>query len=118
MTNIILGSCFEVMNELGVGFLESVYKNALVINLKEKGLDVAVEQQFSVYYRAQKIGIYRADIIVDKKVIIELKCCKELTSEHKSQLINYLKATGIPLGVLVNFGKRIIEYNRLYSPDP
>lgn len=87
LTETILGRCFEVMNELVVGFLESVYKNALLIALREKGLKVDVEKRFEVIFRERKIGLYIADLVVEEKVIIELKCCESLLGEHQAQLI-------------------------------
>ena len=117
LTEAILGSCFDVMNELGTGFLESVYKNALFIAIKEKGLKIEVEKRFEVIFRNRKIGLYVADLIVEEKEIIELKCCESLHGEHQAQLINYLKVSGILVGLLVNFGKRKVEYKRLHHPD-
>ena len=116
LSQIILGCCFDVMNELGSGFLESIYKNALFIAIKEKGLKVEVEKRFEVIFRGQKIGLYIADLIVEGNVIIELKCCESLLGEHQAQLINYLKASNILVGLLVNFGKRKLEYKRLRHP--
>ena len=84
---MILGCCFDIMNELGVGFLESVYKNALLIALREKGLKIDVEKRFEVIFRGRKVGLYIADLIVEGKVIIELKCCESLIGEHQVQLI-------------------------------
>lgn len=117
LTETILGCCFDVMNELGVGFLESVYKNALLIALKEKGLKVEVEKRFQVMFRERKIGLYIADLVVEGKVIIELKCCESLLGEHQAQLINYLKVSSILVGLLVNFRKRKLEYKRVHHPD-
>lgn len=117
LTEVILGSCFDVMNELGVGFLESVYKNALFIAIKEKGLKIEAEKRFEVIFRGRKVGLYVADLIIEEKVIIELKCCESLLGEHQAQLINYLKVSGILVGLLVNFGKRKVEYKRLHHPD-
>lgn len=117
LTEAILGSCFDVMNELGTGFLESVYKNALFIAIKEKGLKIEAEKRFEVIFRNRKIGLYIADLIVEEKVIIELKCCESLLGEHQAQLINYLKVSGILVGLLVNFGKRKVECKRLHHPD-
>jgi len=105
------------MNELGVGFLESVYKNALFIAIKEKGLKIEAEKRFEVIFRGRKVGLYVADLIIEEKVIIELKCCESLLGEHQAQLINYLKVSGILVGLLVNFGKRKVEYKRLHHPD-
>jgi len=117
LTEIVLGCCFDVMNELGVGFLETVYKNALYIALKEKGYRVEVEKRFEVCFRGRKVGLYIADLIVEGNLIIELKCCDGLLGEHQAQLINYLKVSGLPIGLLVNFGKRKMEYKRLRHPD-
>ena len=116
LTESILSCCFDVMNELGVSFLESVYKNALTIAMKEKGLAVQIEKRFEVAFRGRKIGVYIADLIVNEKVIIELKCCEQIHNEHQAQVINYLKASGILVGLLVNFGKRKLEYKRLHHP--
>jgi len=117
LTETILGSCFDIMNELGSGFLESVYKNALFIAIKEKGLNVETEKRFEVIFRERKIGLYIADLIVEGVVIVELKCCESLLGEHQAQLINYLKASGVLVGLLVNFGKRKVDYKRLHHPD-
>lgn len=95
ITEKILGSCFDIMNELGTGFLESVYKNALFIAIKEKGLIIEAEKRFEVIFRGRKIGLYIADLIVEESVIVELKCCDLLLGEHQAQLINYLKVSGI-----------------------
>jgi GxxExxY protein len=116
LTEIILGTCFDVMNELGSGFLESVYKNALFIALQAKGLYVETEKRFVVMFRDRQIGTFNADLVVNNAVIIELKCCEALCGEHQAQVINYLKTSGIMVGLLVNFGKRKIEFKRLYHP--
>lgn len=116
-TENILACCFDVMNELGVGFLENVYKNALYLAMQQKGLQVAVEQHFEVKFRNQRIGKYIADLIVENVIVIELKCCKKLLPEHQAQLINYLKVTGLRVGLLVNFGNRKIEFKRVHHPD-
>src|SRR5215470_17868306 len=99
LSSAILRSCFEVMNELGIGFLESVYKNALFFSLREKGLFVETEKSFEVYFKRQKIGLYKADIIVENLIIVELKCCKNLLPEHQAQVINYLAASSLPVGL-------------------
>jgi len=117
LTEVILGCCFEVANELGIGFLESVYKNALVIALKDAGLNTVVEKPFEVKFRGKAIGIFIADLIVQEKVIVEVKGCKALLPEHQAQLINYLKITGIIDGLLINFGTKKIEIKRLLHPE-
>jgi len=105
-TNIILRSFYEVYNELGDGFLESVYENALYIVLTEYGLCVERQKGINVFFRGTMIGDFKTDLIVDKKVIIELKAVRALDSAHEAQLINYLKATNIEVGLLLNFGRK------------
>ena len=117
LTSIILNSCFEVINELGTGFLESVYKNALVVSLKEKGIFVETEKIYEIYFKGEKVGLYRADIVVDNCVIVELKSCKSLLPENIAQTINYLKASNLLVGLLVNFGNKKLEYKRLHHPS-
>jgi GxxExxY protein len=117
ITENIIGCCFEIAKELGSGFLENVYKNALFIAMKQKGLNISAEQVFEVQFRKHKIGKYVADLIVENLVIVELKCCKILLPDHQAQLINYLKASGMPVGLLVNFGNQKLEYKRLHHPD-
>jgi len=116
LTGNILNCCFEVMNELGCGFLESVYKNTLLLALQQRGLNVQTEKSFEVYFRGQKVGQYFADLVVEETVVIELKCCKSLLPEHQAQTINYLAAAKLPVGLLVNFGHRDLEYKRVHCP--
>ncbi len=117
LTGSILSCSFEVMKELGPGFQERVYKNALLITLKQKGLRVETEQPFEVSYRGIVIGRYNADIVVEKTVIIELKCCENLIPEHQAQLFNYLKVSQLPIGLLINFRRRKLEYKRGYTAE-
>lgn len=117
LTRTIIQCCFEVMKELGSGFLENVYKNALFIAMKQKGLDVLTEQIYEVVFRKQKIGKYIADLVVNNLIVVELKCCRVLLSENQAQVINYLKASGLPVGLLVNFGNQKLEYKRLHHPN-
>ncbi len=117
ITETILGCCFDVMNELGSGFLESVYRNALVLSLNEKGLRVAPEKRFEVIFRQKTIGVYIADLIVEEAVLVELKCCEKTLPEHQAQIINYLKVSGVLVGLLVNFGNRKLDYHRLHHPS-
>ncbi len=117
LTGNIIKCCLEVMSELGSGFLESVYKNALFIAMNEMGMNVAAEKPFDVLFRNQKIGHYIVDLIVENSVVLEIKCCGNLLKEHQAQLINYLKITAIPIGLLVNFGNQKLEYKRLHHPD-
>jgi GxxExxY protein len=117
ISETIIGCCFEVMRELGSGFLENVYKNALFIAMKQKGLNVSAEQSFEVMFRNCKVGKYIADLIVENVIVVELKCCASLLPEHKAQVINYLKASGISVGLLINFGQQKLEYKRLHHPN-
>ena len=115
ITAKILEACFEVSKELGAGFLESVYQNALVIVLKQKGLQVQVQVPIAVRFRGENVGNFVADLLVEQKVIVELKAVGALVPEHQAQVINYLKATGVEVGLLVNFGRPKIEYHRLHK---
>lgn len=112
LTEKILKACFEVSTELGNGFLESVYEKALVIVLTAMGLKVQTQVPLKVMFRGQAVGEFFPDIIVEDLVIIELKAVKALAPEHLAQVMNYLKATGIGVGLLVNFGSTRLEYRR------
>lgn len=105
LTNKILRSFYTVYNKLGFGFLEKVYENALLVELNEMNLYCEKQKPIKVYYKNKIVGEYYADIIVDNKVILELKTAERLAEEHECQLINYLKATELELGLLLNFGK-------------
>jgi len=96
-------ACIEVRRNLGNGFLEKVYENALAVELEAAGFEVKSQQELQVYYKDHRVGDYYADLVLDNKIIIELKCCGELLRFHKAQLLNYLKATGYKLGILINF---------------
>jgi len=100
----------------GYGFLEAVYQNALLIELLKAGIRAEKEKKIQVYYDTQLVGDYMADIIVEDKVILELKSVKELHPAHEAQLINYLKATGIEVGLLINFGERVEIKRKVFTP--
>ena len=117
LTRNILGCCFEVINELGPGFLERVYKNALLIAMRQKGLQVEVERSYNVIFREKIVGRYVADLVINDSVIVELKCCESLISEHQAQLFNYLKVSGLSVGLLVNFRRSKLEWKRLQSNE-
>src|SRR5579872_7302213 len=87
LTRKIIQCCFEVMKELGAGFLENVYKNAVYIAMKQKGMNVVAEQKYEVVFRKQKIGKYIADLVVNNLIVVELKCCKALPPENQAQVI-------------------------------
>ncbi|WP_417619723.1 GxxExxY protein [Oceanihabitans sediminis] len=105
LTDRIIKAYYRVYNTLGFGFLEKVYENAMVIELRKMGLEVQKQAPIKVLYNEQLVGEYYADIIVEQSVIIELKAAISLCEEHEFQLINYLKATEIEVGLLLNFGK-------------
>ena len=115
LTGRIIEACYEVANELGFGFLESVYEKALKIALEEKGLRVKQRAPIQVVFRGKPVGVFYADLLVEDKVILELKTVAALAAEHKAQLINYLKASGFEVGLLINFGKPKIEIKRLFG---
>jgi GxxExxY protein len=112
LTRSIIGAAFEVHNILGAGFLEKVYRNALVRELRLQGHQAEPEVKIPVYYKDELVGDYYADIVVDGRVILELKALSKLTSEHEAQLLNYLKATGHKIGLLLNFGTRKVQVKR------
>lgn len=107
ITDKIIKAFYEVYHELGFGFLEAVYEKALFIVLNDFGLDVEQQKKINVYFRNQIIGVYVADLIVNQKVIIEIKAVKRLAAEHEAQLLNYLRSTEIEVGLLVNFGAQL-----------
>jgi len=106
LTEKIIQVFYRVYNTLGYGFLERVYENAMLIELANIGLLVERQKNIKVFYAGKEVGDYFADLIVEKKVIIELKAAVNISKEHEMQLINYLKATNIEVGLLLNFGKK------------
>ncbi len=106
ITGTVLECFFKVYNSLGYGFLEKVYERALIIELRQAGLQCSVQYPIKVYYEGEVVGDYFADIMVERKVIVELKAADALCEEHEFQLVNYLKATDIEVGLLLNFGKK------------
>ena len=112
ITKSVIGCAFEVVNELGAGFLESVYEKALLLALRQKGLSAIPQHAVKVMFRGECVGDFYADIFVDGKVLVELKAVKAIAPEHQAQIINYLNATGIEVGLLINFGNPKLEYKR------
>lgn len=112
ITKAVIGCAFEVINELGAGFLESVYERALLLALRQKGLSVVAQHPVTVMFRGECVGDFYADLFVEEKVIVELKAVKAIAPEHQAQIINYLNATGIEVGLLINFGNPRLEYKR------
>lgn len=106
LTSEIIKVFYEVYNELGYGFLERVYQNALFYELQSRGFDVEAQRKITVYYKDLPVGDYFADMIVNNAIILELKACDILTKEFESQIINYLRSTKCEVGLLLNFGKK------------
>lgn len=106
LTDKIINCFYEVYNVLGYGFLERVYETSLFNELTSRGIDCERQKKIEVYYKGDTVGDYYADIIVEEKVILELKASESICEEHEFQLINYLKATNIEVGLLLNFGKK------------
>lgn len=114
LTYKIIGACMEVHSQVGCGFLEPVYQEALEREFKERNIFFEKEKLQEIYYKGNMLTKkYVADFICFGKIIVELKALSKLTSDHEAQLLNYLKATGFELGLLVNFGTRKLEYKRL-----
>lgn len=117
ITDIILKVYYDVYNELGYGFLEKVYQNAMYFELKSLGYKVEAQKQIKVYFKEQLVGEYFSDLLVEDKVIVELKATELLMNVHVAQIMNYLKATPIEVGLLLNFGEEP-EFKRLiYTND-
>ena len=112
ITGQIIRAFYKVYNTLGYGFLEKVYGNSLAVELKQQGLSVIQQAPIKVYYSGQLVGEYYADLLVEDKVIVELKTVEALADEHYAQLLNYLKATEIQVGLLLNFGPSEPEVKR------
>ncbi len=112
LTQEILEASFAVHNTLGAGFLEKVYANALSLELRQMGIVCAQEVPFKVKHKDVVVGDYFADLVVEKRVLVELKACTGLESVHEAQILNYLKASGIQVGLLMNFAKPRLEYRR------
>jgi GxxExxY protein len=106
ITEQIIGAFYKVYNTLGYGFLEKVYENAMLIELNKIFDEVERQRKIEVFYEGNIIGIYFADIVIENVIIVELKASEYLVNEHEAQLINYLKATNMEVGLLLNFGKK------------
>lgn len=113
ITEQIIGASFEVFQELGYGFLEQVYQRAMQVELELRGLNTEIEKDIQVQYKKQIVGNYRADILVNNCVLVELKVAPMIDIRDEAQLLNTLKAMGIKVGLLLNFGKDKVEYKRL-----
>jgi GxxExxY protein len=111
----IIAAAYSVHKELGYGFLEKVYKNALAIELADSGIKCNMEVPLKVLYHNKTVGDYYADMIVDNKIIVEVKAVSDLVVTHEVQLVNYLKATGIQIGLLINFGESEKVKRRIFG---
>ena len=118
ITHVILNVFYKrVYANLGYGFLEQVYENAMAYELQESGLGVMRQQKIDVYYRSIVMGEYFADLIIDDKVIVELKAAQQLLPQHEAQLLNYLRATQYEVGLLLNFGPKATHVRRAFDND-
>ena len=115
VTESVIGAYYHVYNTLGYGFLEKVYEHALTLELRARGLLVAIQHPITVWYKGIPVGEYFADLLVNECIIVELKSAVTLTDAHEAQLVNYLKATGIEVGLLLNFGPKAQVKRKVYS---
>ncbi len=113
ITEQVIGAAFEVHRSLGYGFLERVYQRAMQVELCQRGLKAEIESSINVRYKGVVVGEYRADLFVNEAVIVELKVAKSYMPEDEPQLLNELKATGIKVGLLINFGRAKVEFKRM-----
>ena len=117
LTRGIIGAFYDVYNKLGYGFVESVYQHALPIALAKRGIKSARELPLSVVYEGKTVGVFRADLIVEDKVIVETKAAEKIGPVHEMQLLNYLRATGVRVGLILNFGPRA-SFRRMFLSSP
>ncbi|AWN17617.1 GxxExxY protein [Salinisphaera sp. LB1] len=111
----VIGCAFEVSNRLGAGFFENVYENALAVEFDVQRIDYDKQKRLTVTYRGKTVGAYVADLVIEDCLIVEIKALKSLTSVHEAQLMNYLRATGLPAGLLLNFGRPRVQVKRLVN---
>ncbi|MBK8967028.1 MAG: GxxExxY protein [Lewinellaceae bacterium] len=115
LVDLILKTFYDVYNELGYGFLEKVYQNAMYWELKSRGFYVEAQKQIKVFYKNVEVGEYYTDLIVDDTIVLELKACEILLNDHEIQLVNYLRSTDKEVGLLLNFGKKPEFRRKVYS---
>jgi GxxExxY protein len=113
ITQAIIGAAFEVYNVLGYGFLEKVYQRAMQVELKSRGFHAEIEAEIRVIYKNVEVGLFKADLWVSDCVIVELKVAKSYVADDEPQLLNELKATGVKVGLLINFGRTKVEFKRM-----
>ncbi len=115
LSELVIACAYDVSNRLGVGFLESVYENALSVELEKRGIQHQQQKPLKVFYDGVVVGNFVTDLIVEDKLLVELKVVTTLLSNHKAQLMNYLKATGMPVGLLLNFGTPKVGVQRIVN---
>jgi GxxExxY protein len=113
LTETVIGSAFEIANVLGAGFLEKVYERALIHELALRGLSTRAQVLFPVSYKGHCVGEFSPDLLVEEKLIVEVKCVDRIANEHMAQCINYLKASGLSVALLINFRRPRIEWKRV-----
>ena len=125
ITSKIIQTFYKVYNTLGYGFLEKVYENAMRIEISKSGSHVEQQKNIKVFYESEQVGDYYADLLVENLIIVELKAAETICDEHETQLLNYLKATDIEVGLLINFGKKaeikrkiFLNKNKKLTSDP
>jgi len=109
----VMEAVFEVHNQLGPGFTENIYERALIVELEKRGVSYEVQKKIEIIYKGQKLGNYRLDLVVEGKIILELKAVVSFNDLFKQQLLSYLRATDLKLGILINFGAKCVEYIRI-----
>lgn len=117
ITRQIIGAFFDVYNNLGYGFSEKIYENSMMIELRKRDFRLVQQASIPVFYEGQLIGQYYADIIVNDKVIVELKATRHIIADHEAQLLNYLKATNFEVGLLLNFGPKAQTKRKAFSNE-
>lgn len=115
VTKAILGAAYKVHNKLGFGFIEKVYENALVIELKKLDLQVEQQKQIDVFYDGTLVGYYVSDLVVNDLVIVELKAVEFIAKEHEAQLLHYLRASKYEVGLVINFGRSVTVKRKVYE---
>ncbi len=115
ITSTIIAAYYDVYNTLGYGFLEKVYENALILELQKRGLNVKQQMPIKVYYEGQVVGEYFTDLLVNDVVIVELKAIEQIIKAHECQVVNYLKATNIEIGLILNFGPKAEFKRKIFS---
>ena len=118
VTEAVIGAAYQVANELGAGFLEKVYENALALELRRSDHEVEQQKQVEVWYKGEMVGLYLADLVVDRAVIVELKAVTSLDRLHRAQCLNYLRATRMETGLVINFGRPRLEVQRVVASAP